>query len=57
MAPDNDVRGATTAIRTLLEDPASAAPMLAAAPAVLARYSWDTAAAATLAGIEGIVRP
>jgi glycosyltransferase involved in cell wall biosynthesis len=57
VAADNDVRGATSAIRTLLEDPSSAAPMLAAAPAVLARYSWDTAAAATLAGIEGIVRP
>ena len=28
----------------------------AAAPGVLARYSWDTAAAQTLAGIEGIVR-
>ena len=28
--------------------------MLAAAPAVLARYSWDAAAAETLAAIEGI---
>lgn len=53
---DGDVRSATNAIRTLLEDPASAAPMLAAAPAVLARYSWDTAAEQTLAAIEGIVR-
>jgi glycosyltransferase involved in cell wall biosynthesis len=53
---DGDVRVATNAIRTLLEDPASAAPMLAAAPAILARYSWDTAAEQTLAAIEGIVR-
>jgi glycosyltransferase involved in cell wall biosynthesis len=53
---DGDVRSATNAIRTLLEDPSSGAPMLAAAPGVLARYSWDTAAEQTLAGIEGIVR-
>lgn len=53
---DGDVKGATTAIRALLEDPSSRAPMLAAAPGVLARYSWDTAAEQTLAGIEGIVR-
>jgi glycosyltransferase involved in cell wall biosynthesis len=56
VAQDHDVRGATSAIRTLLEDPSSAAPMLAAAPGLLARYSWDTAAADTLAAIEGIVR-
>jgi glycosyltransferase involved in cell wall biosynthesis len=54
--PDNDVRSATAAIRALLEDPSSRAPMLAHAPAVLARYSWDTAAQETLAAIEGIVR-
>jgi glycosyltransferase involved in cell wall biosynthesis len=53
---DGDVRSASAAIRTLLEDPASREPMLAAAPAVLARYSWDTAADQTLAAIEGIVR-
>ena len=53
----DEIRGATNAIRTLLDDPGSAAPMLAAAPEVLARYSWDAAAAETLAGIEGIVRP
>jgi len=53
---EGDVRSASTAIRTLLEDPASRAPMLAAAPAVLARYSWDTAAEQTLAAIEGIAR-
>lgn len=53
---DGDVRSASMAIRRLLEDPASRAPMLAAAPAVLARYSWDTAADQTLAAIEGIAR-
>jgi glycosyltransferase involved in cell wall biosynthesis len=53
---DGDVRSAATAIRTLLEDPSRAAPMLTAAPGVLARYSWDAAAEQTLAGIEGIVR-
>lgn len=52
---DADVRVATQAIRTLLEDDASRARLLAAAPAVLARYSWDTAADETLAGIEGAV--
>ncbi|HET7696729.1 MAG TPA: glycosyltransferase family 1 protein [Vicinamibacterales bacterium] len=54
---DADVRAATQAIRTLLEDEASRARLLASAPAVLARYSWDTAAAETLAGIEGAARP
>ena len=49
---DADVRAATQAIRTLLEDQARRDSLLAAAPAVLARYSWDTAADATLAGIE-----
>jgi glycosyltransferase involved in cell wall biosynthesis len=49
---DTDVRGATQAIRTLMEDPASRERLLGAAPAVLGRYSWDTAAAATLAAIE-----
>lgn len=52
---DSDVRVAAQAIRTLLEDRAARDGLLAAAPAVLARYSWDTAAADTLAGIEGAV--
>jgi glycosyltransferase involved in cell wall biosynthesis len=50
---ETDVRIATQAIRTLLEDQAARERLLAAAPAVRARYSWDTAAASTLAGIEG----
>jgi glycosyltransferase involved in cell wall biosynthesis len=51
---ESDVRSATAAIRTLLEDPASRARVLEHAPAVLARYSWDAAAAETLAAIEGV---
>ncbi len=51
---ETDVANATDAIRTLLEDDDSRARLLAHAPAVLARYSWDAAADATLAAIEGI---
>jgi glycosyltransferase involved in cell wall biosynthesis len=54
--PDADVANAAEAIRTLLDDDGSRARLLAHAPGVLARYSWDTAADDTLAGIEGIVR-
>ena len=54
--PESDVRSATAAIRALLEDPSSGDRILARAPEVLARYSWETAADETLAGIEGIVR-
>ena len=50
---ETDVRIATQAIRALLEDQSARERLLSAAPAVLARYSWDTAAASTLAGIEG----
>jgi glycosyltransferase involved in cell wall biosynthesis len=53
---ETEVRSATTAIRTLLEDPASRARLLEHAPAILARYSWDVAASETLAAIEAIVR-
>jgi glycosyltransferase involved in cell wall biosynthesis len=54
--PETDVVSAAEAIRTLLEDGDSRARFLSHAPGVLARYSWDTAADATLAAIEGIVR-
>jgi len=54
--PDTDVVSAAEAIRTLLEDADSRTRLLSHAPGVLARYSWDTAADATLAAIEGIVR-
>jgi glycosyltransferase involved in cell wall biosynthesis len=55
--PDNDIRAATSAIRTLLLEPDARERALTAAPAVLARYSWDTAARDTLAGIEKAARP
>jgi len=55
--PDNDIRAATSAIRTLLLEPDARERALTAAPAVLARYSWDTAAQDTLAGIEKAARP
>jgi glycosyltransferase involved in cell wall biosynthesis len=54
--PETDVVSAAEAIRTLLEDQDSRARFLSHAPGVLARYSWDAAADATLAAIEGIVR-
>ena len=54
--PETDVVSAAEAIRTLLEDEESRARFLSHAPSVLARYSWDAAADATLAAIEGIVR-
>jgi glycosyltransferase involved in cell wall biosynthesis len=54
--PDAEVSGAAAAIDALLTDVASRERLLGAAPAVLSRYSWDTAADATLAGIEGIAR-
>jgi hypothetical protein len=43
-------------LRRLLTEPSSAAPILTAAPAVLGRYSWDTAADRTLEHIERIAR-
>jgi glycosyltransferase involved in cell wall biosynthesis len=56
VAPDDDVRSAATALRRLLEDAGKREQVLGNAPAVLARYSWDATADATLAGIEGIAR-
>jgi len=51
-----DIGGAAAALRRLLVDRPSAAPILASAPAVLARYSWDEAADRTLGHIERIAR-
>jgi glycosyltransferase involved in cell wall biosynthesis len=51
-----DVRAAASALTELLSSPEAATGLLARAPAVLARYSWDEAAAATLAAVEGIAR-
>ncbi|HYT67088.1 MAG TPA: glycosyltransferase family 1 protein [Vicinamibacterales bacterium] len=51
--PASDVRNATTAIKSLLEDPAARERVLTPATDVLGRYSWDIAADQTLAAIEG----
>lgn len=51
-----DIAGTAAAIRRILRDPASAAPQLAAAPAVLGRCSWERAADQTLAALEGTAR-
>jgi glycosyltransferase involved in cell wall biosynthesis len=50
--PRGDVAGAAAAITGLLTSDAGARALLTRAPAVLARYSWDRAAAGTLAAIE-----
>jgi glycosyltransferase involved in cell wall biosynthesis len=50
--PVGDVRAAAGAIRRLLTDRDAAARVLAPAPAVLARYSWEEAAQRTLLEIE-----
>lgn len=49
-----DIAAAAGAIRRFLESPDAARAQLSRAPAVLARYSWDRAAEATLRHIEGI---
>jgi glycosyltransferase involved in cell wall biosynthesis len=51
-----DIGGTAAAIRRLLLDPSSAAPLRAAATRILARYSWDAAADATLTQLLRIVR-
>lgn len=55
--PQDAPATAADAIRTLLTNPDRGAQLLARAPSILQRFSWDTAAAQTLAGIEGIARP
>jgi glycosyltransferase involved in cell wall biosynthesis len=52
-----DIDGAAEAVRRCLVDPQSANAVLAHAPAVLARYSWDDAARRTLEQLELIARP
>ncbi len=54
--PPYDVRAAAEALRTLLTSADARADVLSRAPAVLARYSWDTAARETLDALEGTVR-
>ncbi|PYR60830.1 MAG: hypothetical protein DMF85_03910 [Acidobacteria bacterium] len=55
--PDADVQSAAAAIGELLDRRDAGAALLAQAPAVLARYSWDRAAAVTLAAIERLAPP
>jgi glycosyltransferase involved in cell wall biosynthesis len=50
--PPNDLRAVTRALASLLFDEAVRARVLAAAPAVLATYSWPKAARETLAVLE-----
>jgi glycosyltransferase involved in cell wall biosynthesis len=51
-----DVEGTAAVLRRSLLTPEAAAGQLAHAPAVLARYSWDRAAADTLAALEAVAR-
>jgi glycosyltransferase involved in cell wall biosynthesis len=52
-----DLKGTAAALRRCLVDPQSTTSVLATAPAVLARYSWDDAARRTLEQLERIARP
>ena len=52
-----DIEGAARIISDLLADPAGARDVIARAPAVLSRYSWDDTASRTLAHLERIARP
>lgn len=54
--PSDDQHATAEAIRRLLTGAADRAAVLAHGPAVLRRYSWDTAADATLAAIEEIAK-
>jgi glycosyltransferase involved in cell wall biosynthesis len=50
--PPGDLKAATRALEEALFDERTRARLLAAAPAIVANYSWERAAAATLALIE-----
>jgi len=52
----NDLDGAAAALRRCLLAPGSVWPEAVHAPEVLARYSWERAAAETLHALEGIAR-
>ena len=52
-----DVHGVADALTRLLRDDASRQAVLDRAPAVLARYSWERCADATLAALERAARP
>jgi glycosyltransferase involved in cell wall biosynthesis len=53
---EGTIKDAATAILALIEHREARDRILSAAPAVLARYSWDTAADQTLAAIEQVAR-
>ncbi len=52
--PPDDIGATADALRRLLTDAEARAAVLARAPAILSRYSWETAAAATLDAIESV---
>jgi glycosyltransferase involved in cell wall biosynthesis len=52
--PLGDIDAAAAALARFLHSPAAGAALLAHAPAVLARYSWDRAADETLRHVEAI---
>jgi len=52
-----DIAGTADVIRRLLTEPATAARLLACAPSILGRYSWDAAAERTLGHLDRIARP
>jgi len=54
--PPGDIAATAAALTRLLTSPEAAAAQLARAAGVLGRYSWDDAAARTLAAVERIVR-
>jgi glycosyltransferase involved in cell wall biosynthesis len=54
--PPDDIHAAADAIERLLTSPEARARVLTAAPATLARYSWDRAADETLAQLEAAAR-
>ena len=54
VAPD-DLEGTAQQLRRFLTDPAAGRELVGRAPDLLRKYSWDTAAHRTLAGIEGII--
>jgi glycosyltransferase involved in cell wall biosynthesis len=51
---DDTVRSASRAIKVLLDDRREAERLLAHAPAILSRYSWEAAAEQTLSAIHAI---
>jgi glycosyltransferase involved in cell wall biosynthesis len=52
--PPGDLGGTAATLRRFLSSSAESDGILARAPAVLARYSWDTAAAETLDHLERV---